>query len=115
MPTSSSPKSLVSLKTEFVVIFFLGLELLCLLVLAGQWGTARVLVTPGYLLILPGAALILLVKNDLDNLVEFVLKSFLLSILIIFVIKTAVWYFKFDELTSIGQFPFGPTQSWLQH
>jgi 4-amino-4-deoxy-L-arabinose transferase-like glycosyltransferase len=94
--TEASAPPFLSVKKESVVFSFLIAELFCLLVLVSPWDSARALVAPWYLLILPGSALLLLLEREVKGLIEFVLKSFLVSVLITFVAKTAVWYLKID-------------------
>jgi hypothetical protein len=94
--TDASSPPLLSVKKDPAVLSFLVIELFCLLVLVSPWGTVRAIVTPWYLLVLPGAALLLLLQKEVKGLVEFILKSFLASVLITFGARTAVWYLKVD-------------------
>jgi len=92
-----TPKpSTFSVSRRNVVVFILGMDLFCVLGLLTLPDTGRALLTPWYLLILPGIALLLALEREMSRLAEFVLKSFVMSVLITFSIRTAVWYLKFD-------------------
>ncbi|MBI3858878.1 MAG: glycosyltransferase family 39 protein [Thaumarchaeota archaeon] len=88
--TPPTYRSMLVAKERFVVLF----SAVAIASIASLWGgpvETKVLVAPWYLLVLPGGALLLGVRKDVDGLVEFLLKSFILSVLLTFGLRTGFW------------------------
>lgn len=95
-----------SLRRDRLDLGLVGFTLVTWFILAGPWPPLRVIFTPWFLFFLPGAALIVLLKRELNSVVEFVASSFLVSIAFIVITRvilsllsrTVSSYFLIDEV-----------------
>ncbi|MBI3858883.1 MAG: hypothetical protein HY296_01375 [Thaumarchaeota archaeon] len=86
----------VSTTKGSIVRFYAVAVLGSTILLISPFELAKVLVAPWYLLVFPGASFLLFIRRDLEGLIDFLLWSFMVSVLVTFAGRTLFWYLRLN-------------------